>query len=335
MPLILGIESSCDETAAAIVSMGDARVLANVVASQDLQHAPYGGVVPEIASRQHLRAMPQVVRQALDQAGITIKDLSGVAVTHGPGLAGSLIVGLSYAKGLAWSAGLPYVGVDHLEGHLWAARLEHPALQPPFVALVVSGGHTSLYRVDAEGRRERLARTRDDAAGEAFDKVAKLLGLGYPGGPALARLADGHVGIGVRFPISGMKDRSLDFSFSGLKTAVLWHVRAAEAEGLLDKAAVASGFQEAVVEALAKNTLKAMETCGIHSLVLGGGVASNKRLRQVLSQRCEGVGAQLFAPSPSLCTDNAAMIALCGGWQLLKGHQSAWDLPILPTLRQL
>ena len=331
--LVLGIESSCDEMAAAVVEPRACRVLSSVVASQVEAHQPFGGVVPEVASRQHLRDAGWVCAAALEQAGVGLSGLSGVAATCGPGLAGSLLVGLGYAKGLAYFAGLPLLGVNHLEGHLLAAFLEHPSLDFPFVGLVASGGHTSLYLVEARGRQRRLASTRDDAAGEAFDKVAKMLGLGYPGGPAVQKAAEACQGPGVSFPRAGMKDHSLDFSFSGLKTSVLWHIKACREQGREpDTACVAKGFQAAATEALIRNTLKACAAEGSRRVVLGGGVAANARLRQALGQRCAEAGIQLFCPSIPLCMDNAAMIAYAGGLRLLEGERSDFSLSVSPSL---
>lgn len=333
MSLVLGIESSCDEMAAAVVDPRARRVLSSVVASQHEAHRPFGGVVPELASRQHLKDAGWVCADALKEAGVGLKDLAGVAATCGPGLAGSLLVGLGFAKGLAYFAGLPFLGVNHLEGHLLAAFLEHPGLDFPFVGLVVSGGHSSLYLAEARGRQRLLASTRDDAAGEAFDKVAKMLGLGYPGGPAVQRAAEACSGPGVSFPRAGMKDHSLDFSFSGLKTAVLWHIKACRERGSEpDASAVAKGFQAAATEALIRNTLKACASEGCTRVVLGGGVAANARLRQALGERCKEAGIQLYCPSIPLCMDNAAMIAYAGGLRLLDGERSSFDLSVSPSL---
>ncbi len=331
--LVLGIESSCDEMAAAVVEPCGRRILSSVVASQIEAHRPFGGVVPEVASRQHLRDVGWVCAAALKEAGVGLADLAGVAVTCGPGLAGSLLVGLGYANGLAYVAGLPLLGVNHLEGHLLAAFLEHPGLDFPFVGLVVSGGHSSLYLAAARGQNRRLASTRDDAAGEAFDKVAKMLGLGYPGGPAVQKAAEACAGEGVPFPLAGMKDRSLDFSYSGLKTSVLWHLKACRAHGAQpDVPAVAKGFQAAATEVLIRNTLKACGQQGCRRVVLGGGVAANARLRQALGERCRKEGIELFCPSIPLCMDNAAMIAYAGGLRLLDGERSGFDLAVSPGL---
>jgi N6-L-threonylcarbamoyladenine synthase len=331
--LVLGIESSCDEMAAAVVEARSRQILSSVVASQIETHRPFGGVVPEVASRQHLRDVGRVCAAALQESGVALADLAGVAATCGPGLAGSLLVGLGYAKGLAYFAGLPFLGVNHLEGHLLAAFLEHEDLDFPFVGLVVSGGHSSLYLAEARGRQRLLASTRDDAAGEAFDKVAKMLGLSYPGGPAVQEAAEACAGAGVSFPLAGMKDHSLDFSYSGLKTSVLWHIKACRAAGVEpDVAAVAKGFQAAATDVLIRNTLKACDQEGCHRVVLGGGVAANARLRQALGQRSQEKGITLFCPSIPLCMDNAAMIAYAGGLRLLDGETSGFDLSVSPSL---
>lgn len=331
--LYLGIESSCDETAAAVVDLSGPKVLSNVIASQNAVHAEYGGVVPELASRQHLRMIGPVLRQALSEAGCELKDLSGIAVTYGPGLAGSLGVGLSAAKGLALAQKLPWLGVDHLEGHLLAAFLEHPGLSYPFLGLVVSGGHSSLYAVSGPQSRERLARTRDDAVGEAFDKVAKLLDLGFPGGPALDKAAAGYQGSAApSFPVAQLKDGSLDFSFSGLKTSLRLHIEKAKAEGTLDIPAVAAGFQAAAIRPLISRALEAARRTGYTKLVVGGGVAANSYLRRELPVACGREGVEVFLPSLSLCVDNAAMIAYAGGLRLLKGERSEYDLGVAPNL---
>ncbi|MBM4364313.1 MAG: tRNA (adenosine(37)-N6)-threonylcarbamoyltransferase complex transferase subunit TsaD, partial [Deltaproteobacteria bacterium] len=317
---ILGIETSCDETAAAVVT-DDGRVLSDVVHSQIAIHAPWGGVVPELAARDHLTNLRPVVTRALEAAGVTLEDLGGIAVTTRPGLTGALLVGMEFASGLALAAGLPVVGVDHLIGHVSAPWLKHPGAEaePPadgaFVALLVSGGHTALYRVDAleeSGIRE-LGATRDDAVGEAYDKVAKLLGLGYPGGPILDRLAAG--GDPRAFPIAPPMSRwdSLEFSFSGIKTSVArWveqHGRPATEQGLRD---LAASFQHRVVGTLVKRALEAARREGVGTIVIGGGVAANRELRARLARACEKRELRLVAPPPASCTDNAAMIALAG-----------------------
>ncbi len=331
--LVLGVESSCDETAAAVVRAGR-EVLSNEVHSQAAEHAPYGGVVPEIAGRSHLRAILPVIERALSQAGCGLDDLAGIAVTTRPGLIGSLLVGLSAAKGLAFARGLPLVGVDHIEAHVYAATMEAPEqVAFPCLALVVSGGHTALYRVASPLAMTLLATTLDDAAGEAFDKVAHLLGLEYPGGPAVARLAQGGDGAAIRFPRYRAKDGRPGFSFSGLKTAVLYYLRGGDAlaptpapEAIPDRADVAASFQQAVVDTLVEQSLRAAEDEGLGTVLLAGGVACNARLREELARRAAERGLVTRFPSPAYCTDNAAMIAGLG-WHLLEaGRVADWDL---------
>ncbi len=319
--IVLGIETSCDETAAAVLD-GGRKVLSSVVASQDDVHAPYGGVVPELASRRHLEVIVPIIRRALAEAGMGLRDLDGIAVTQGPGLVGSLLVGCSAAKALAWAHGTPLVGVNHLEGHIYAAFLEERAPEHPFLALVVSGGHTALY-VAAEPRRyARVGQTRDDAAGEAFDKVAKLLGLSYPGGPAIERAAAGGDPRAISFPTANMSDGAPDFSFSGIKTAVSLHVRRAGTLSAAEIADVAASFQATVVKTLVRKSLRAGQRLGIRRLVLTGGVAANTALRQALQAECGERGWELFIPSRALCTDNAAMIAAAGHDRLEAGERA-------------
>jgi N6-L-threonylcarbamoyladenine synthase len=310
--VILGIETSCDDTAAAVVCDGR-EIRSNVISSQADYHRKYGGVVPEIASRKHQEHMIPVIAEALQLAGMTMHDIQGIAVTQGPGLVGSLLVGINVAKALAFARRLPLVGINHLEGHLLAPHMEHD-IGYPHVSLVVSGGHTNLYAVESDGRSRLLGQTRDDAAGEAFDKVAKLLNLGYPGGVAIDRRARSGNPAAIAFPRPMLRDTSLDFSFSGLKTAVLHHVRnnfrdsAPPAEHVDD---IAASFQAAVVDILVEKTLRAAERCGAAAITLGGGVACNSRLRDTM---CDAARTTLpvFFPSVQLCTDNAAMIACAG-----------------------
>jgi N6-L-threonylcarbamoyladenine synthase len=333
--LMLGIETSCDETSAGVVDVEGRKALSNVVAGQAWLHGKYGGVVPELASRCHLSALVPVVREALAKAGLSLDEVQGVAATAGPGLAGSLLVGLEAAKSLAWSRGLPFRGVNHLEGHLLACFLEHPGLEFPFLGLVVSGGHTSLFAVEAPAVRRLLASTRDDAAGEAYDKVAKLCGLGYPGGPALDQVAASHQGRTAGFPRAWMKDGSLDFSFSGLKTSVAFFLEGERRTGKdMDLGAVAAGFQEAATEAIIDRTLKAALSAGLTRIVLGGGVAANSRLRAELPERAAAQGMEVFFPSPQLCADNGAMIAYAGGLRLMEEGSSAWEIGVRPDWRQ-
>jgi N6-L-threonylcarbamoyladenine synthase len=327
---ILGIETSCDETSAAVLAGGERATLESlVILSQDI-HKVFGGVVPELASRAHVQAIGSVVARALVDAGTGIGGLDGIAVTAGPGLVGALLVGVMYGKTLAWSAGLPLIGVNHLEGHIFAPTLEDPDLAPPFVALLVSGGHTMLLDVPAWGRYRLLGATLDDAAGEAFDKVATLLGLGYPGGAAIERLAkDGRPGR-FRFPrpllqeLGGDGPNRYAFSFSGLKTAVLRAVRASD-DLERDRADLARGFQDAAIDVLTAKTAHAVEELGYTTAVLGGGVACNRGLAAVLRERL-GNRARVSVASPRLNTDNAAMIAAAGAWRLSRGESSGWDL---------
>jgi N6-L-threonylcarbamoyladenine synthase len=319
--IILGIESSCDDAAAAVIETerpGFAIVRANAVANQDDIHRPYGGVVPELASRNHVLTIDPVVRRTLAAAGCELGDIDGIAVTRGPGLVGSLLVGLMYAKGLSQVSGIPMVGVNHLEGHLLAPLLEHE-ISMPYLALVVSGGHTALFTVEALGRYRRLGATRDDAAGEAFDKVAKLLGLGYPGGKIIDQMACSGNPKQVRLPRARVKGAPLDFSFSGLKTAVALFLRS-EAGAVTKSDDLAASFQEAVVDMLVRPTIAAARELDAGTIVLTGGVAANSRLRARLAEAAAAEGRRLVAPSFKYCTDNAAMIAIAGSYRLLRGE---------------
>jgi len=333
MPRILGIETSCDETAAAVVE-DRCVVRSSVVASQDDIHGRYGGVVPELASRRHVECIRPVISEALDRAGTPLSAIDAIAVTRGPGLVGSLLVGVCAAKALAWQRGIPLVAINHLEGHVRSPFIEHPGIAFPAIALVVSGGHTSLYLCPEEGVYRAIARTRDDAAGEAFDKVAKLLGLGYPGGPVIDRLSDGANERAIAFPRAAMKNQSLDFSFSRLKTAV--RIRATE-DGLAHTAAtggevtpairdLVASFQRNVAETLAENTVKACRRHGVHTVLLAGGVAANRRLRAEFAAVAAREGLEVFAPSPRYTTDNAAMIAAAGFLHLERGDLAPGDL---------
>ncbi len=317
--LVLGIESSCDESAAAVVAQGR-RVLSSVVASQVKDHAPFGGVVPELASRRHLENLAPVVTAALAEAGVSLEQITGIAVTQGPGLIGALLVGLNLAKALAWSRELPIVGVSHLEGHLAALSLGDEPPPYPFLALLVSGGHTSLFLVNGPGVQEELGATVDDAAGEAFDKVAKLYGLGYPGGVVIDRMAAGGDPAAIRLPRPRLHDGTLDFSFSGLKSAV---VRFREQNQGRDYRIedLCAGFQEAVVEVLVKKTLVAAAGRGVGHLALAGGVAANRRLRAALAEAAAQQGLGVTLPPLELCTDNAAMIAAAGCHHLRAGRR--------------
>ena len=326
---ILGIETSCDETAAAVVEDGY-HLVSNVVASQEEIHARFGGIVPEVASRQHLLTMVPVVAAALDRAGAGWSDLGAIAVTHGPGLAGSLLVGVNYAKALALARGVPLVPVNHLEGHIYSAWLDAPPPSFPLLCLIVSGGHTGLFLMEGHGRYRQLGSTRDDAAGEAFDKVARLLGLGFPGGPAIQRSAAGISPSGYHLPRAWLRGTE-DFSFSGLKTAALHLIQKLEAEqGALPTAELAAAFQDAVVDVLVTKTVEAAKRTGAREVLLGGGVAANLALRASLEARAP---VPVRVPPVSLCTDNGAMIAACAYFRWQTGERAAWDLDVFPSLR--
>ncbi|HET7875073.1 MAG TPA: tRNA (adenosine(37)-N6)-threonylcarbamoyltransferase complex transferase subunit TsaD [Methylomirabilota bacterium] len=329
--IVLGIETSCDETAAAVLD-GGRKVLSSVVASQDDVHAPYGGVVPELASRRHLEVVLPVLRRALGTAGVRLDDIDGLAVTQGPGLVGSLLIGCSVAKALAYAHRRPLVGVNHLEGHIYAAFLEDNPPDYPFLALVVSGGHTALYLARERGRYARIGQTRDDAAGEAFDKVAKLLGLGYPGGPVIERVAEAGDPRAIRFPHAQMTDQAPDFSFSGIKTAVSLHVRRAGTLTPAHVADIAASFESTVVKMLVRKTVKAGLRLGVRRIVLTGGVAANIALREGLAAECAERGWELHVPSRRLCTDNAAMIAAAGHDRLEAGERAPLTMNAIADL---
>lgn len=338
MALVLGIETSCDETAAAVVEDGR-RVLSSVVSSQAAVHAPYGGVVPELASRHHIESISPVIEEAMRESGVAFPDLAAVAVTQGPGLVGSLLVGVQAAKAIALVHGKPLVPVHHVAGHVEAAFLAHGDLPLPALALVVSGGHTSLYEVPEEGLHRLLGRTRDDAAGEAFDKVAKLLGLGYPGGPVIDRLAEGANDQAVEFTIARIKDGRADFSFSGIKTAVLLHVRREGIPPVADPGDVparvrdlVASFQRAVVSALVRGLAKAAREHRPRSLILTGGVAANSLLRREGERAARELGLPIFIPPLSLTTDNAAMIAAAGFVGFRRGARATLALNAEPHL---
>ena len=326
--LVLGIETSCDETAAAVVEDGK-RMLSNIVASQIDIHSRFGGVVPELASRKHIQNIVPVILQALEDASVTLDEMDGIAVTQGPGLVGSLLVGISVAKALAYTKELPIVGVNHLEAHIYPNFLEHKDLKPPFISLIVSGGHTELVYVGTGKRQyEKLGQTMDDASGEAFDKVAKLLGLGYPGGPIIDKLSKEGDAESIPFPRPVLRDHSLDFSFSGLKTAVLNYVsHEKEREHAINAADVSASFQAAVVDVLTEKTLRAAEMKKAKVIALAGGVAANSALRRQLTQRCRELGYRLYYPTEAiLCTDNAAMIATVGYHLLFQGEDYGLSL---------
>ncbi len=306
-PIVLGIETSCDETGVAVVEGSVVR--SSVLGSQVDLHARFGGVVPEVAARAHVEAIRPLVHQALTAAGIHSDQLDAVAATRGPGLAGALMVGFGFGKALAWSLRKPFYGIDHMEGHLFAPRLEFPDYEPPAVVLLASGGHSQIVHVARWGVYETLGRTIDDAAGEAFDKLARFLGLGYPGGPAIDRESEGGDPDAIRFP-RALADRPFDFSFSGLKTAVVTFLEKAKREGTLpSRADVAASIQEAIVDVLVDKTFNAVEATGVDAVGGGGGVLANRRLRTRLAEEAERRGVRLFVPAPRLCTDNGAMIA--------------------------
>ena len=329
---ILGIESSCDETAAAVVK-NDREVLSNIISSQIVIHRKFGGVVPEIASRKHIENIMPVIDAALREANVSLEQIDAVAVTYGPGLVGALLVGLSAAKSLAWAADKPLIGVNHLEGHVFANFLADEDLKPPFMALVVSGGHTALLKVTGYNSFELLGQTRDDAAGEAFDKIARVMGLPYPGGPEIERLAMGGNDEAMHFPLAKL-DKPYEFSFSGLKSAVINYLHNQEQAGReVNRSDVAASFQKAVVDALVKQAVLAMQATGYEKIVLAGGVSANKTLQNTLAQAMEGIGAQLVHPTPILCTDNAVMIACRGYFMYQAGIKSPLDLNAVPSLK--
>jgi N6-L-threonylcarbamoyladenine synthase len=330
--LTLGIETSCDETSVAVVEDGR-KCLSNVILSQTV-HSRYGGVVPEIASRAHLKTIIPVYRQALREAGVDLTDIDLIAATMGPGLVGALLVGLTFAKGLAFACATPFVAVNHTEGHLAANILEHPELDQRHLSLIVSGGHTLLVEVAWFGEYSVLGQTKDDAVGEAFDKVAKLMGLGYPGGHRLDRLAGAGDAAYFRFPRAMLKETGYQFSYSGLKTAVALYIgRLAAEEFELHKADIAASFQEAAVEVLVEKTLRAAKERNIRDIALAGGVAANSRLRSMFEERIEDSKQRLFWPSPELCTDNAAMIAAAGFYQFQREGHSELTVNAVPYLR--
>ncbi|MFO7769003.1 MAG: tRNA (adenosine(37)-N6)-threonylcarbamoyltransferase complex transferase subunit TsaD [bacterium] len=331
-PLVLGIETSCDETAAAVVA-GWRQIRSNVVVSQDI-HASWGGVVPELASREHLKAVMPAVREALRIADTDWGGLDGIAVTRGPGLVGSLLVGVSVAKALSYSTGLPLIGVNHLEGHLFSLLLEDPDWRPPYLVLIVSGGHTELHMVDELGRYRRLGSTVDDAAGEAFDKVGVLLGMSYPSGPALDRLAEGSEPGSLTFPVAEVDRPGHNFSFSGLKTAVLQHWQALDEEEREEqRGRVAAAFRKAVIDALLSGIEGALDETGAPRVAVAGGVANNRLLRREISELAGRRGLEVAFPSPRLCTDNAAMIAAVGAYYLVRGQQDGLTMDADPSLR--
>ena len=331
--LILAIESSCDETAASVVKNGR-EVLSNVISSQIDLHTLYGGVVPEIASRKHIEKINQVIESALTEANVSLKDITAIAVTYGPGLVGALLVGVAEAKALAYAAKKPLVGVHHIEGHVSANFIENPDLEPPFVCLIVSGGHTHLVIVKDYGEFEIIGHTRDDAAGEAFDKVARAVGLGYPGGPKVDKAAKEGNPHAIEFPRAKVGDNPYDFSFSGLKSAVLNYINHARMTGEeINVPDLAASFQNAVVESLVSRAIMAAKEYGYDKLAIAGGVASNSALREGMQAACEKEGIRFYHPSPIYCTDNAAMIGTAAYYEYKKGARSGWDLNAVPNLK--
>ena len=331
--IILAIESSCDETAVAIIKNGH-EILANVVSTQIEIHRRYGGVVPEIASRKHLELINAVVQEALDQANMVLDDVTHIAVTYGPGLVGALLVGVATAKALAFASGKPLIGVHHIEGHICANYIQNKDFEPPYMALVVSGGHSHLVYVSDYGKYEILGRTRDDAAGEAYDKVARAIGMGYPGGPKIDAAAKLGNPDAVKFPRVFLEEDSYDFSFSGLKSAVLNHVNKQKMMGEpIVPEDIAASFQQSVVEVLVGKTVKAAKANGVKKIALAGGVASNSTLRAKMQEACEKEGFTLSIPSPILCTDNAAMIGCAAYYEYMAGVRDGLDLNANPSLR--
>ncbi len=331
--LILGIESSCDETAASVVRNGR-EVLSNIISSQIELHTLYGGVVPEIASRKHIEKINQVIEAALDEAKVKLSDIDAIAVTYGPGLVGALLVGVAEAKAISFATGIPLVGVHHIEGHISANYIEHKELEPPFMALVVSGGHTHLVNVIDYGKYEILGRTRDDAAGEAFDKVARSIGLGYPGGPKIDKVSKEGNCNAIDFPRAKVSDGEYDFSFSGLKSAVLNYLNQMQMKNEeISVPDVAASFQKAVTDVLVDNSMAAIDKHKCTRFAMAGGVASNSALREAMSEACMKKGIELFYPSPVFCTDNAAMIAVAGYYEFINGNRSYLELNAIPNLK--
>ena len=331
--LILAIESSCDETAASVVKNGRC-VLSNIISSQIAIHTLYGGVVPEIASRKHIEKINQVVEAALKEADVTLDDIDAIGVTYGPGLVGALLVGVAEAKAIAYAKKKPLVGVHHIEGHVSANYIEHPDLEPPFLCEIISGGHTHLVIVKDYGSFEILGRTRDDAAGEAFDKVARAIGLGYPGGPKIDKLAKEGNPHAIDFPRAHMEDAPYDFSFSGVKSAVLNHLNKCRMTGEpIVEADIAASFQQAVVDVLVDNAIRAAKDYHMDRLAIAGGVASNGGLRAAMEAACEKEGIRFYRPSPIFCTDNAAMIGVAAYYEYQKGTRHGWDLNAVPNLK--
>lgn len=330
---ILAIESSCDETAAAVVKNGR-EVLSNVISSQIALHTLYGGVVPEIASRKHIEKINQVIDQALKDANMTLDDITAIGVTYGPGLVGSLLVGVAAAKAIAYAKKKPLVGVHHIEGHISANYIEHPDLEPSFGCLVVSGGHTHLVEVKDYGTYEVIGRTRDDAAGEAFDKVARAIGLGYPGGPKIDKLAKEGNPMAIDFPKAVVDDSPYDFSFSGVKSAVLNYLNVSEMKGIIvDNADIAASFQKAVVDVLVDRAIKLCNHRGYKKFAIAGGVASNSAIREAFQKEMDKRNIKFYFPSPIYCTDNAAMIGAAAYYEYINGTRHGWELNAVPNLK--
>lgn len=330
---ILAIESSCDETAAAVVKNGR-EVLSNVIYSQIALHTEYGGVVPEIASRKHIEKINQVINQALTEADKKLEEITAIAVTYGPGLVGALLVGVSAAKAISFATGIPLIGVHHIEGHISANFIENKELEPPFVCLVVSGGHSHLVLVKDYGEYEILGRTRDDAAGEAFDKVARAIGLGYPGGPKIDKVSKEGNPDAIHFPRAKVASAEYDFSFSGLKSAVLNYLNSCQMKGEeFNQADVAASFQKAVIDVLTEHSMDAVKRLGMKKFAIAGGVASNTGLRKALEEACLKDGIEFYHPSPVYCTDNAAMIGTAGYYEYKKGVRHGFDLNAVPNLK--
>ncbi len=331
--LILGIETSCDETSAAVVADGRI-IMSNIISSQIPVHRKFGGVVPEIASRKHVELISSVIQEALNEARVTFQDLSAVSVTYGPGLVGALLVGVSSAKALAYTLNIPLIGLNHIESHIYANFLVNPDLEFPMVCLVVSGGHTDLVYLAAHGSFELVGRTRDDAAGESFDKIARAVGLGYPGGPLIDELAPEGNPEAVNFPRVYLESNSLDFSFSGLKSAALNYLNKTVMKGgEINKADLAASFQQAVVDVLVDKTLAAAKRFNVKTVLLAGGVAANSKLRQELTEKASGLGLYLAYPPPVLCTDNAAMVACAGYYKYLREEFAPLTLNAVPGLK--
>lgn len=330
---ILAIESSCDETAASVVLNGRT-VLSNQIYSQIALHTQYGGVVPEIASRKHIEKINQVIEAALKDANCTLDDIDAIAVTYGPGLVGALLVGVSAAKSIAFAKNKPLVGVHHIEGHISANYIENTELEPPFICLVVSGGHSHLVVVEDYGKYKILGRTRDDAAGEAFDKVARAIGLGYPGGPKIDRISKEGNPDAIHFPRAKVEGEEYDFSFSGLKSAVLNYLNQCSMKGEeVVTADVAASFQKAVIDVLVDHSMDAVKKYGLKKFAIAGGVASNSSLRAAFEKRCAEEGIEFFHPSPIYCTDNAAMIGVAGYYEFINGTRHGYDLNAVPALK--